>query len=78
MQERKNIAGKIFLSLVFFRNVFLSGEIDWFFRKSAKKNTMFFSGNARPKSNVRTHLKQRKKHSGLTFYLREHYFLISP
>ena len=30
-----------------------------------KKPTCFF-GNARPKSNARAHLKQRKKHSGLT------------
>ena len=34
-------------------------------RAEQEKNTSFF-GNARPKSNVRAHLKQRKKHSGLT------------
>ena len=34
-------------------------------RAWAEKNTMFFLGNARPKSNARAHLKQRKKHSGL-------------
>ena len=30
-----------------------------------KKNPCFFFGNARPKSNARAHLKQKKKHSGL-------------
>ena len=38
-------------------------------RAGQKKNTCFF-GNARPKSNARAHLKQRKKHSGLTAYLK--------
>ena len=30
---------------------------------------MVFFGNARPKPNARAHLKQRKKHSGLTTVL---------
>ena len=34
-------------------------------RALCKKKLMFFFGNARPKSNERAHLKQRKKHSGL-------------
>ena len=34
-------------------------------RVLGRKKHMFFFGNARPKSNVRAHLKQRKKHSGL-------------
>ena len=66
------IAGKIlFISqnkLVFFRNVFLSNEIDWCFSeignnlmRAEQKKHMFFFGNALPKSNVRAHLKQRKK-----------------
>ena len=29
---------------------------------------MVFFGNARPKSNARAHLKQRKKHRGLNLY----------
>ena len=33
-------------------------------RAGQKENTCFFS-NARPKSNARAHLKQKKKHSGL-------------
>ena len=33
-------------------------------RALGRKKHMFF-GNARPKSNARNHLKQRKKHSGL-------------
>ena len=33
-------------------------------RAWAEKNTVFFS-KARPKSNARAHLKQRKKQSGL-------------
>ena len=57
------------MNLFFFQNVFLSPEIDCFFgnrqqshaRAGQKKNTCFFGGNARPKSNVRAHLKQRKK-----------------
>ena len=34
-------------------------------RALGRKKTIFVSGNARPKSNARAHLKQRKKHSGL-------------
>ena len=34
-------------------------------RALGRKKTCFFN-NARPKSNARVHLKQRKKHSGLT------------
>ena len=37
-------------------------------RALGRKNTCFF-GNARPKSNARAHLKQRKKHSGLMLCL---------
>ena len=53
---------------------FLSPEIDCFFSEigdnlmpalGRKQNTCFF--NARPKSNARAHLKQRKKHSGLSW-----------
>ena len=48
---------------------FLSMKIEWFFSKIGKnsmvrwaeKKHMFFFGNARPKSNARAHLKQRKK-----------------
>ena len=51
------------MNLFFFEMFFLSPEID---KKSnaragQKKNTMFFFGNARRKSNARAHLKQRKK-----------------
>ena len=61
------------MNLFFFQNVFLSPEIDCFFPKIGnnlmpalgRKKHMFFFGNARPKSNARAHLKQRKKHSGL-------------
>ena len=35
-------------------------------RALGRKKTHVFSGNALPKSNARAHLKQRKKHSGLT------------
>ena len=70
--KKKNIAGKIFFifrnELVFFRNVFLSPEIDCFFgnrqqsnaRAGHNKTTCFFV-NARPKSNARAYLKHRKK-----------------
>ena len=59
--------------LGFFGMFFLYHEINCFFRKSAtnqcarwaEKNTCFF-GNALPISNARSHLKQRRKHSGLT------------
>ena len=53
---------------------FLSFEINSFFlsnrqqsnaRAWQKKTTCFF-GNALPKSNASSHLKQRKKHSGLS------------
>ena len=56
---------------------FLSPEIDCFFQKSAtiqcarwaeKKTHISFFGNALPKSNVRAHLRQRQKHSGLTLF----------
>ena len=58
---------------LFFSECFLSPEINCFFlgnrqqsnaRAGQKKPHVFF-GNARPKSNARAHLKQRKKHSGL-------------
>ena len=55
-----------------FSECFLSPEINWFFlisnnpkmRALGKKTHMFF-GNARPKSNARAHLKQRKEHIGI-------------
>ena len=61
------------MNLFFFGMFLLSTKIKWFFSKIgnnqmrawAEKNSMFFFGNARPKSNARAHLKQRKKHSGL-------------
>ena len=69
--KQKNIAGKMFFiswnKLGFFRNVFLSLEINSFFlgnrqqsnaRDGQKKE--HFLGNALPKSNARAHLKQRK------------------
>ena len=71
-QAKKNIAGKIFVisrnELGFFSERFLSPEIDSFFpeignklmRALGRKKHMFFFGNARPKSNARAHLKQRK------------------
>ena len=56
------------MNLFFFGMFLLSTKIKWFFSKIgnismrawAEKNTMFFFGNARPKSNARAHLKQRK------------------
>ena len=75
--SKKNIAGKKFLfpemNLFFFGIFFLSTKIKCFFSKIGnnsmralgRKKTCFFFGNARPKSNARAHLKQRKKHSGL-------------
>ena len=59
-----------------FRYVFLSPEINCFFseignnpmRALGREKHMFFFGYALPKFNARTHLKQRKKHSGLIFY----------
>ena len=71
--SKKNIAGKIFLSLemnlFFFGIFFLSPEIDCFFseignnqmRALGRKKTCSFLGNARSKSNACAHLKQRKK-----------------
>ena len=61
------------MNLFFFRNVFFIHRNQMgFFRKSATiqcarwaEKTHVFFGNARPKSNARAHLKQRKKHSGL-------------
>ena len=63
--SKKNIAGKIFFIP---RKVFLSPEIESFFleidnnlmRALGRKNICLF-GNARPNSNARAHLKQRKK-----------------
>ena len=64
--SEKNIAGKIFFisqnELAFFRNVFLSTEIDCFLEignnlmrvLGRKKKHMFFFGNARPKSDARS------------------------
>ena len=57
------------MNLFFFGMFFLSTKIKFFFSKignnsmraMGKKNRMFFFGNARPKSNARTDLKQRKK-----------------
>ena len=51
---------------------FLAPEITWVFfenrqqsnARTGQKKTCLF-GNARPKSNARAHLKQRKKHRGL-------------
>ena len=71
---KKKKLEKIFVisrnELVFFRNVFLSPEIDSFFEIDnnlmsalGRIKTHVFLGNARPKSNA--HLKQRKKHCGL-------------
>ena len=59
---------------------FLSPEIDCFFpkignnpmRALGRKKHVFF-GNARPKSNARAHLKQRKKHSGLRELMHVYY-----
>ena len=74
-QTNKSIAGKMFFYLLFVSQwVFSSPEVSCFFRKSAtiynshagQKKTHVFFGNARPKSDARAHLKQRKKHSGLT------------
>ena len=60
--------------MAFFRNVFLSPEINWVFFangqqsnvRAGQKKTHVFFGNALLKSNARAHLKQRKKHSGLS------------
>ena len=57
----------------FFQNVFLFPEIDCFFSeignnlmRALEKKHVFFI--ARPKSNARAHLKQRKNHSGLKLF----------
>ena len=65
-QTNKNIAE---MNLFFFGMFFLSTEIKCFFRKSAtiqcarlaEKNPHVFFGKARPSSDARAHLKQRKK-----------------
>ena len=56
------------MNLFFSKYFFLSPEINRFFRKLATiqcaclaEKTYVFSGDARPKSNARAHLKQRKK-----------------
>ena len=57
------------MNLFFFKMFFYLLKLTVFFgnrqqshaRAGQKKNTCFFWGNARPKSNVRAHLKQRKK-----------------
>ena len=62
------------MNLFFSKCFFLSPEIDYLFSKIGnnlmralgRKKTHVFFGNARPKSNARAHLKQRKKHSGLS------------
>ena len=59
----------LFPEIIFFlRNVFLYPEINCFFgnrqqsnARARQKKNMFFFGNARPKSNARAHVKQRKK-----------------
>ena len=69
------------MGLFFFGMFFLSPEIDWFFseignnlmRALGRKKTHVFFGNARPKSNARAYLKQRKKHSGLKARWVTHY-----
>ena len=56
------------MNLFFMGIVFLSPEIDSFFfgnrqqsnARAGQKKHMFFCGNARPKSNARAHLKQKK------------------
>ena len=60
------------MNLFFFGMFFSSTKIKWFFlnpqqfnARAGQKKTHVFFGNARPKSNARAHLKQRKKHSGL-------------
>ena len=64
------------MTLFFFGMFFLSPEIDILFRnrqqsnaRAGQRKTHVFFGDARPKSNARAHLKQRKKHSGLTFQM---------
>ena len=73
-QAKKTIAGQIFVisrsEIVFFRNVFFISRIFFGNRqqsnaRAGQKKTMFFFDNARPKSNARAHLEQRKNHSGL-------------
>ena len=72
-KQAKNIVEKKFFYFLkwtcfFFEMFFLSTKIKCFFSKIGKnlmralgrKKTRFF-GNARPKSNVRAHVKQRKK-----------------
>ena len=57
------------MNLIFLECFFLFTKLLFVFRKSAtiqcarwaEKKHMFFVGNARSKSNARTHLKQRKK-----------------
>ena len=82
-QAKKNIAGKEKLSpeINFFSKCFLYLPKLTVFRKSstiqcarwAGKKHMFFFSNALPKCNALAHLKQRKKHSGLT--LQSHCFI---
>ena len=56
------------MNLFFSECFFLSTKLNVFFlnwpkfnvRTGQKKNTCFFSGNARPESNAHAHLKQRK------------------
>ena len=71
-KQNENIAGKMFFiifrnKLGFFRNVFYLfyfGNRQQFNARAGQKKHVFF-GNARPKSNARAHLKQRKNNSGL-------------
>ena len=46
--------------------MFFSGNRQQSNARAGQKKNMFFFGNAQPKSNARAHLKQRKKHSGLS------------
>ena len=64
-KPKKHSRKKYFLSLemnLFFTNFFFPkiGNI-YLMRALGRKKTMVFFGNARPKSNARAYLKQRKK-----------------
>ena len=65
--KKKHCWKKVFLfpEMFFSQCFFFENRQQFNARAGQKKNTCFF-GNARPKSNARAHLKQRKKHSGLS------------
>ena len=59
--------GMFFLSLEFFSEIGNN-----LMRALGRKKTHVFFYNARPKSNARAHLEQRKNHSGLRVKVREY------